>query len=56
LERGLLRRVQCSLRDFIILRLKIKPSFLISVIENLWHRHLIPVKGEDAKIAAPCQR
>jgi len=31
----------------------IKPSFLIPVIENLWHPHLIPVKGEEAKIAAP---
>jgi hypothetical protein len=48
--------VQCSLRDFIILRRKIKPSFLIPVIENLWHAHLIPVKGEEAKIAVPCQR
>ena len=29
----------------------IKPSFLIPVIENLRHPHLIPVKGEKAKKA-----
>jgi hypothetical protein len=54
LERGILRHAQCSLRDFIILRLMIKPSFRISVIANLWHRHLIPVKGggEDS-VAVP---
>ena len=55
-EREISCGAQCSLRGFIIHRLKTTSSFLIPVIENLGHPHRIPVKGEEAKKTAPCQR